>query len=172
MELESALFCFYWIKIGRKMGSLHKLWALLKIGPPQWEFCHTWLLCLSSAGLWTGPAMYFCLYRLFCLVVLWISIWFSLSLLYWKILTTFGFGTQQSKRTYSKQSLGTNLIALVNKQRGFISNDSCLLWKNTAKYLSGKIWCVFCQTIWFMSLSIFKCVENVHIVLLKLLPLR
>ena len=79
MELESALFCFYWIKTGRKMDSVHKLWALLKIVPPQWELCHTWLLCLSPAGLQIGLAMCFCLSSLFCLVVLWISIWFFIS---------------------------------------------------------------------------------------------
>lgn len=89
MELESALFCFYWIKTGRKMDSVHMLWALLKIGPPQWELCHTWLLCLSPAGLRIGLAMCFCLSSLFCLVVLWISIWFFISLLHWKSLYHF-----------------------------------------------------------------------------------
>lgn len=117
MELESALFCFYWIKIGRKMDSVHKLWALLKIGPPRRELRHTWLLCLSPAGLWIGLAMCFCLCGLFCLVVLWISIWFFLCCTE-NPSTAFGFGSQQSERAYWKQSLGTNLMGLVNRQWG------------------------------------------------------
>lgn len=135
------------------MGSIHQLWALLKIGPPQWELCPTWLLCLTSASLRIGSATYFCLSSLFCLVVQWISIWLCLYFIE-KSCTTSGFASQGSKRTYSKQNLGAHLKALMNNQWGFMLNDSCKLWKNTPTYLIGKSPRVFSQTIWLgVSLS-------------------
>lgn len=148
------------------MDSIHKLWALLKIVPPQWEFCHTWLLCLSSAWLQIGSAMYFCLSSLFCLVVLWITIWLSVFALLKSPAPLLVFASQESKRIYSEQSLGANWIALVNKWRSFILNDSCMLWK-TLKYLIGKNYCVARQYgFWvFLCLHVWK---NVHIGLIEL----
>lgn len=93
------LLCSVSIELKYKeiMGSIHKLWALLTIGPPQWEICYTWLLFLSPGWLWIGSVMYFCISILFSLVILWISIQLSLHLLFWKILHHFWFASQKSK---------------------------------------------------------------------------
>lgn len=108
--------CSVCIELRKKeiMDSVHMPWPLIKIGPPP-QACLTWLPPLSSISLQIGSEAV-CLHIQLASLGCFLNKQLILSLLYQKFCATFCFANQKGKiNLYSKQKLGRNLIALMNK---------------------------------------------------------